>query len=240
MNTIAFDPTRYLRKLNGKDYLEVVHRLQWIRAEHLDASITTTLLHVDFPEGWAIFHARVEIPGAGIAEGTGSETRAAFPAGWLEKAETVAIGRALAALGYGTAWALDFETADAGNGHLADAPLNTPCLSGYPMSVQTPRAVGTGNGHLADAPIEPATTAPSRPEPTPIRSSSAGLASPAQLKLLYMVGSRDAHLSEEEIDEQSQRRYGRLPMHLSKREASELIDALKVNAATKARPNGSA
>ena len=89
----TFDPTRHLKKLNGKDYLEVVHRLQWLRAEHPDAAITTHLEHVDFEAGWAIFHARVEIPGAGTAEGTGSETRQAFPAGWLEKAETIAIGR---------------------------------------------------------------------------------------------------------------------------------------------------
>ena len=126
----TFDPTRHLKKLNGKDYLEVVHRLQWLRSEHPDAAITTRLEQVDFDAGWVIFHARVEIPGAGIAEGTGSETRQAFPAGWLEKAETIAIGRALAALGYGTAFCLDFDTLDeAGNGHLADSPVERPAPS---------------------------------------------------------------------------------------------------------------
>lgn len=114
-----FNPADHLVKLNGKDYLEVVRRLQWLRAERPDAVITTKIEQVDFDAGWAIFHARVEIPGSGVAEGTGSETRAAFPAGWLEKAETIAVGRALAMLGFGTAFALaDFE-----EGHLADAPV---------------------------------------------------------------------------------------------------------------------
>jgi len=199
----TFDPTRFLKKLNGKDYLEVVHRLQWLRSEHPDASITTHLEHVDFEAGWVIFHARVEIPGAGTAEGTGSETRQAFPAGWLEKAETIAIGRALAALGYGTAFCLDFDTLDeAGNGHLADSPVERP--------------------------------APRREQPVP-RSIISSLATPAQLKLLYIVGTRDANLTEEELDERSQATYGRLPLHLTKSEASELIDALKANTAAKAR-----
>ena len=212
MSTITtsatFDPTRYLKKLkDGKDYLEVAHRLQWLRAEHPDASITTSLLHVDFEAGWAIFHARVEIPGQGIAEGTGSETRAAFPAGWLEKSETIAIGRALAALGYGTAFCLDFETVDdAGNGHLADAPAgSTPPADGAAASsgavprdaLQVPKVAGTG------------------------------LATPAQLKLVYLSGTRDAHLTEEEIEERCQEQYGRVPMQLTKREASVLIDSFK-------------
>ena len=203
----AFDPTRYLKKLkDGKDYLEVAHRLQWLRAEHPDASITTRLEHVDFDAGWAIFHARVEIPGAGIAEGTGSETRQAFPAGWLEKAETIAIGRALAALGYGTAFCLDFDTVD-----------------------------DTGNGHLADAPVErPAGMATRQTRPAPTNISS-GLASPAQLKLLYIVGTKDAHLTEEDVDQRCQEWYGRLPMHLTKREASELIDSLKSNGTARTR-----
>ena len=131
--TSTFDPRPCLKKLNGKDYLEVVYRLQWLRAEHPDATITTKLEHLDWEAGYAVFHARVEIPGQGIAEGTGSETRQAFPAGWLEKAETVAVGRALAMLGFGTAFALaDFE-----EGHLADAPVEMPATT----------AMAPTNGH---------------------------------------------------------------------------------------------
>ena len=194
--TPTFDPTRYLRKLNGKDYLEVVHRIQWLRAEHPDASITTRLEHVDFEAGWAIFHAIVEIPGSGTAEGTGSETREAFPAGWLEKAETVALGRALAALGYGTAFALaDFE-----EGHPADAPADSPAAQ---PPIPTSGAARLNGG------------------------SSTSMATPAQIKLIYLSGTRDAHMAEEEIEGRCQEQYGRLPLHLTKREASEFIDSLK-------------
>ncbi len=223
--TTAFDPTKYLKKLNGKDYLEVVHRLQWLRAEHKDATITTALLHVDFEAGWAIFHARVEIPGQGVAEGTGSETRAAFPAGWLEKAETIAIGRALAALGYGTAFCLDFDTVDDdGNGHLADSPVEPSVGAKTPRTEPAPVESGTSSH---ESPCEP------RRGPTAATSgvggtiTGTGLATPAQLKLIYLSGTRDAHLTEEELEEQCHAQFGRLPVHLTKREASEFIDALK-------------
>ena len=193
--TSAFNPVPYLKKLNGKDYLEVVHRLQWLRAEHPDAVISTSLLHLDFEAGWGVFHARVEVPGQGIAEGTGSETRQAFPAGWLEKAETIAIGRALAALGYGTSCALEYE-----------------------------------EGHPADSPVEPRRSPTAPVTATSSTTSSTGLATPAQLKLIYLTAARDAHLSEQELEEECQEHYGRLPLNLTKREASAFIDALKSRA----------
>lgn len=212
----GFDPRPYLKKLNGKDYLEVVHRLQWLRAEHSDAVITTRLEQLDWQQGYAVFHARAEIPGSGIAEGTGSETREAFPSGWLEKAETIAVGRALAMLGYGTAFCLDFETADeAGNGHLADAPVERPA-SPTPSN-------GTGCGAQGPAPRSNV-------------NGSGNLASPAQLRLLYLVAARDLRISEESLEERCAERYGRHPADLTKREASELIDALKAAAQGAASP----
>ena len=36
-----FRASRYLTKLNGKDYLEVKWRLLWLRTEHPDAVIVT-------------------------------------------------------------------------------------------------------------------------------------------------------------------------------------------------------
>jgi len=197
--TSTFDPRPCLKKLNGKDYLEVVYRLQWLRAEHPDATITTKLEHLDWEAGYAVFHARVEIPGSGIAEGTGSETRQGFPAGWLEKGETVAVGRALAMLGYGTAFALtDFE-----EGHLADAPVDTPAA--HQTTTATP-APATGQ----------------RPRPI-----STGLATPAQLRLIHTTASRDLRITEEELEERCQGQYGTIPVRLTVREASELIDQMK-------------
>lgn len=116
-----FDPSKFLVKARGnREYLEVKWRLVWLRSEHPDAVITTELKRLD--EGFALFFAQVTIPDdGGSATGWGSETARDFP-DFIEKAETKALGRALAALGYGTQFCLDFEM---GN-QVADAPVATP------------------------------------------------------------------------------------------------------------------
>src|SRR5215210_7741237 len=102
----AFDPSKYLTRVNGSDYLEVKWRLVWLRAQHPDATVETELIsHID---NTAIFRAQVSIPGGGSSTGWGSETSGDFR-DYLEKAETKAIGRALAALGFGTQFCPDFE-----------------------------------------------------------------------------------------------------------------------------------
>ncbi len=102
-----FDPTPYLRKIGGRgrsgeDYLDVKHRLLWLRTEHPDAQIVTEHIQIDGQS--AIFKATVTIPGGGTASGHGSETAGDFP-DYIEKAETKALGRALNALGYGAQFA---------------------------------------------------------------------------------------------------------------------------------------
>jgi hypothetical protein len=102
-----FDPTPYLRQLRGRggsqtDYLDVKHRLLWLRTEHSDAEIITEHIRID--DGVAIFKATVSIPGGGRATGHGSETAQDF-IDYIEKAETKALGRALNALGYGAQFA---------------------------------------------------------------------------------------------------------------------------------------
>src|ERR1700694_4957412 len=94
-----FEASKYLSNLNGRDYLEVKWRLLWLRTEHPDAVIETEL--IKHSDGLALFRARVTIPGGGTATGWGSETADDF-GDYIEKAETKALGRALAALGYGT------------------------------------------------------------------------------------------------------------------------------------------
>jgi hypothetical protein len=106
-----FDPTPYLRQLQGRgraggaDYLDVKWRLLWLRKEHPDAEIVTELVQHD-PQ-MAIFKATVTVPTGGKATGYGSETASDFP-DFIEKAETKAIGRALNALGYGAQFG-DFQ-----------------------------------------------------------------------------------------------------------------------------------
>src|SRR3954462_2163085 len=105
--TEQFDPSKYLVNLNGRgEYLEVKWRLLWLRTEHPEAIIETELVKLE--ERDAVFKARVSIPGGGSATGWGSESAGDFR-DFLEKAETKAIGRALAALGFGTQFCPDHE-----------------------------------------------------------------------------------------------------------------------------------
>src|SRR6478672_8466602 len=91
-----FDPTQYLSKFDGRDYLEVKWRVMWVRHQHPDARMTTEIVQLNEEGGFALFRAEVEIPGGGKATGWGSETVRDFH-DYIEAAETKAIGRALAA-----------------------------------------------------------------------------------------------------------------------------------------------
>lgn len=94
-----FDPNQFLSKVKGQDYLEVKHRIAWMRSEFPEANIETEL--VSHADGRAIMRASVVLPSGGSATGWGSETAGNFE-NYIEKAETKSIGRALTALGYGT------------------------------------------------------------------------------------------------------------------------------------------
>jgi hypothetical protein len=114
-----FDPARHLTLVSGKEYLEVKWRLVWLRSEHPDAAIETEL--VSHHDNEAVFRAQVSIPGGGSATGWGSEDARGF-GDYLEKAETKAIGRALAALGFGTQFCTDFDFG-AAQGRVVDSPV---------------------------------------------------------------------------------------------------------------------
>ncbi len=123
-----FDPKDHITSLPRKkkvdgvwvevpsDYLEVKWRIAWFRDEHPDGDMDTEL--VDRTPDFALYRAKVTIPGGGSATGWGSETKADF-GDFIEKAETKAQGRALAALGYGTQFCTDFDE----GGAVADAPV---------------------------------------------------------------------------------------------------------------------
>jgi hypothetical protein len=100
-----FDPRQHLRQLaNGADYLDVKWRLAWMRSEHPDAQIETELLRDD--EDGALFKAVVRLPEGGSAMAHASVPRERS-AGHIEQAESKAVGRALAALGYGAEYTDD-------------------------------------------------------------------------------------------------------------------------------------
>lgn len=91
----------------------------WFREEHPDWSILTEI--VDRTDTFAIVRATIKNElGTLIATAIKQETKGDF-GDFLEKAETSAIGRALALCGYGTAFAAD----DLHEGvRLADSPLS--------------------------------------------------------------------------------------------------------------------
>jgi hypothetical protein len=111
-----------LTNLKGKDYMLVAHRLLWFVNDVKCYSITSNFF--ERTETAATCHVTVEILNeegrvTRRAQSTKRETKADFN-DFTEKAETGALGRALASLGYGTAQALsDLEE----NMRLADAPL---------------------------------------------------------------------------------------------------------------------
>lgn len=112
-----------LRELKGKDYLDVPYRVQWMREEHLDWGVETSF-HT-LTEKIAIAHATIR-DGAGkiLAQATKSETPQGFE-DYIEKAETGAVGRALAFCGYGTQFAQAELTRDMDDDHgenIVDAP----------------------------------------------------------------------------------------------------------------------
>lgn len=129
-----FDPNKYMLKLpktkkvklsNGQvkweqtetDYLPVAARIAWFRKEHPDWSIITKA--VQLANKAVVMKAIIkDASGRIIATARKKETQVGFP-DYIEKAETGAIGRALAMCGYGTLQAPEFDESE----RLADAPV---------------------------------------------------------------------------------------------------------------------
>ena len=129
-----FDPNKYMLKLpktkkvigeNGMvrwektetDYLPVAARIAWFRREHPLWSIITEVEQL--ADKAVIMKATIrDMLGTVIATARKKETEMGFP-DYIEKAETGAIGRALAMCGYGTLQAPEFDEQD----RLADAPV---------------------------------------------------------------------------------------------------------------------
>lgn len=94
-----------LLNLRGKEYLEVKYRLVWFREDHQDWSIETELVSVTDVSAYAKAVIRDD-KGRIIATSHKYESIQGFP-DFIEKAETGAIGRALALIGYGTQFCAD-------------------------------------------------------------------------------------------------------------------------------------
>jgi hypothetical protein len=151
-NTHTFNPNDHLiqfRNRDGyKDYLPVQWRLVWFREQCPEGTIQTEEVVVDLDReveeetyiwnsekrqsdkvvrhgrGYARFRATVTDGKGGSATGTKSENAASFP-DYIEKAETGAIGRALAALGYGSQFAPEMDEAH----RIVDSPVDRQSAS---------------------------------------------------------------------------------------------------------------
>jgi hypothetical protein len=197
-SSTAFEPSRYLTKIGNADYLEVKWRLVWLRHEHPNAIIETQLeQHTD---AMAVFRATVTIPNGGSATGWGSEQPSDFR-DYVEKAETKAIGRALAALGFGTQFCPDFEFG-ANAGRVVDSPID----------ISRTRAWSNNRGDQG----ENASRVVATEHPATER----------QLNFLQSV-ARAAGLDETGLREEIREMTGGERLELTRREASTLIDRLK-------------
>ena len=107
-----------LLNLRGREYLEVKYRLVWFREDHPDWSIETELANVTDVSAYAKAVVRDD-KGRTIATSHKFESIQGFP-DFIEKAETGAIGRALALIGYGTQFCAD--ELDEGS-RIVDAPV---------------------------------------------------------------------------------------------------------------------
>ena len=165
----TFNPNEHVMQLKSregsKDYLPVQWRLVWFREMCPQGTIDTEEVVVDLDremeeegfvwnaekrrsekvikhaKGYARFRAIVTDGKGGRATGTKSECAASFP-DYIEKAETGAIGRALAALGYGTQFAPEFNEEH----RIVDSPVERTATTGESTS-NTANGNGNGNGN---------------------------------------------------------------------------------------------
>lgn len=146
-----FDAAKHITKVSGRDYLEVKWRLVWLRTEHPDAQILTKLLQHE--KNNAVFSCQVTLPSGASATGHGSEGADDF-GDYLEKAETKAIGRALAALGFGTQFCDDLDFGSAQQ-RVVDAPVQRQQPAARPAAQAQPPQTGVQGGHTNQGAFKP-------------------------------------------------------------------------------------
>jgi hypothetical protein len=192
----SFDPNNHLIQLKSKagsqDYLPVQFRLVWFRMACPEGTIETEEVLVDLDreieteayvwnaekrrsekiikqaKGYARYRAIVTDGKGGRATATGSESAVDFP-DFCEKAETKAVGRALAMLGYGTQFAPEF-----GEQHrIVDAPVDHQDMAS--TNSTSPRAEAPASTRQTP----PANQKPASPAPAPRNLRPSAPAKPA-------------------------------------------------------------
>ena len=117
MEKQKFNPSEHLENIKGKPYLPVAWRLVWFREDHFDWAIETAITQT---EDKATAKATIkDQTGRIIATAHKSEDIKGF-FDYMEKAETGAVGRALALCGYGTQFSPEIEE---GSERVVDSPI---------------------------------------------------------------------------------------------------------------------
>jgi uncharacterized protein YbdZ (MbtH family) len=235
-----FDPAQYLSNFDGRDYLEVKWRIMWLRSEHPDARIATEIVQHNEEAGFALFRAEVEIPSGGKSTGWGSETVRDFH-DYIEAAETKALGRALASLGYGTQFCTDYDfsaNARPGRDQVVDAPVNLADPRNLVTRASNLQRNGNGNGGNGNGSFaqsgfrsinggKSAAAEEDEFDKLPAATFEGNGATEKQVKAIYAIGRASKRLSEGQVDDRAVEVFGVRPQELTKAEASQFIDMLK-------------
>ncbi len=206
--THVFNPNDHVMQIKNKngsaDYLPVQWRLVWFRSLCPDGEIVTEMLHLDLDReteeevyiwnnetrrsekvvkranGFVVFRAVVKDGKGGMATATKSESAASF-GDYIEKAETGAIGRALAMLGYGT----QFTGDELNEEHrIVDAPVDrgTPSTGSNggrkPLASVRPAAGNNNKTNGAEMDETPSDTPATEQQLTSIRKLCQHLGKP--------------------------------------------------------------
>ncbi|MDX1932060.1 MAG: hypothetical protein SFU56_05600 [Capsulimonadales bacterium] len=164
---MAFDPKRHVIKVQGgREYLPVSARLVWFRSEHPDWGIVTQAVEINLEKQYAIFSCTIfNEEGRVMATATKMENVKGF-GDYLEKAETGAVGRALAMCGYGTAFAPELEDGARFTG--ASARYPTRQNAAPPVRPEPPAPRPSASSRPAPEPEEEYSPLPARsPQQTP-------------------------------------------------------------------------
>lgn len=200
---VAFDAAKHLTKVSGRDYLEVKWRLVWLRTEHPDAQIATEMMQHE--KNAAVFRARVMLPTGAEATGWGQETADDF-GDYIEKAETKALGRALAALGFGTQFCQDYDFG-ADRQRVVDAPIDVRGARPEPFS--------TRGAYREEQQARAGGSAATNPQPP----------SPKQITYLNAI-CREMNVNAEGT---AQQWFGKAINLLTRREVSQMIEQLQAD-----------
>lgn len=145
-----------IRMQGNKMYLPAAYRVVWFRDEMPNSDewgIVTEIVEGGHADGYATVKASIVNPaGRVIATAHKTEEKKDFPAGWVEKAESGAVSRALSLLGFGT----QFDENLVDKESLSDSP------KAVAQSAPKPAAKPAVNGtHPAPKPAPPVEQTPS-------------------------------------------------------------------------------